>query len=77
MQAEVAAPSSLAWCFLTALAPVPEQVLQQVAPVLLVRLLHHLSPDSTATAGPAPADASNASQLLPQVKHMLCRQGVM
>lgn len=65
VQAQLASASSLAWCFLTGIVSVPEDVLQPVAPVLLVRLLHHLNPDSTATTN-TPA-ASTVSQPLPQV----------
>lgn len=68
VQAQLAPASSLAWCFLTGIVSVPEDVLRPVAPVLLVRLLHHLNSDSTATAGTTSSPAaSSASQPLPQV----------
>ena len=67
LQAQLAAASSLAWCFLTGIVSVPEQVLQQVAPVLLVRLLHHLKSGSTAAAGTTTPAAGSVSQPLPQV----------
>ena len=50
------------------IASVPEEVLQQVAPLLLVRLLHHLNSDSTAPADDTPPGGSSASsQPIPQV----------
>lgn len=67
VQAQLASASSLAWCFLTGIVSVPEDVLRPVAPVLLVRLLHHLNSDSKATAGTHSPAASTASQPLPQV----------
>ena len=66
LQAQLAAASSLAWCFLTGIVSVPEEVLRQVAPVLLVRLLHHLNSD-TATTGTTTPAAGSVSQPLPQV----------
>lgn len=67
MQAQLAAASSLPSCFLMGIASVPEEVLQQVAPLLLVRLLHHLNSDSTALADDTPSGESSASQPIPQV----------
>jgi len=66
-QAGLAAPSSLAWSFLTGLVAVPEDVLRQVAPVLLVRLLHHLNLDTTTAAGNASGHGVAASQPMSQV----------
>ena len=67
LQVELAGPSSLAWCFLTSIVSVPEDILQQVAPLMLVRLLHHLNADSTAAAGSTGPASSTVSQPLPQV----------
>lgn len=70
VQAEVAAATSLACSFLTGIVSVSEEILQQVAPVLLVRLLHHLNPDTMAAVSTVPG-ASVAPQPLPQVS-LLC-----
>lgn len=67
VQAQLAAASSLPSCFLMGIASVPEEVLQEVAPLLLVRLLHHLNSDSTAPTGHTPPAGSAASQPIPQV----------
>lgn len=67
MQAQLAAASSLPSCFLMGIASVPEEVLQQVAPLLLVRLLHHLNSDSIAPADATPSEGSSGSQPIPQV----------
>ena len=72
LQGDLAAASGVAWCFLSGLVGVAEQVVRQVPPLLLVRLLHHLNLDSSvppgvdlphATAG----SSSSASQPMSQV----------
>ena len=67
VQAGLAAASSVAWCFLNGLVAVPEEVLRQVAPVLLVRLLHHLSPEGATPDGSAQAVAHNTAHPVFQV----------
>lgn len=59
----LAASSSLAWSFLNGLVAVPTEILCQVPPVLLVRLLHHLQLEGKG------ADDNSANLLLtiPQV----------
>ena len=64
LQAGLAAGSSLAWCFLAGLVAVPAEVLSQVPPVLLVRLLHHLNPHPTP---PATAEQANTGSLGPPI----------
>lgn len=67
MQAGLAAASSLAWCFLAGLVAVPAEVLCQVPPVLLVRLLHHLNPHPTPPAIAEHANTGSLGQPIPQV----------
>lgn len=67
LQAGLAAASSLAWCFLAGLVAVPAEVLSQVPPVLLVRLLHHLNPHPTPPAAAEQANTGSLSQPIPQV----------
>ena len=67
LQAGLAAGSSLAWCFLAGLVAVPAEVLSQVPPVLLVRLLHHLNPHPTPPATAEQANTGSLGQPIPQV----------
>ncbi len=67
MQAGLAAASSVAWCFLAGLVAVPAEVLGQVPPVLLVRLLHHLNPHTTPPATAEQANTGSLGQPIPQV----------
>lgn len=67
VQAGLAAASSVAWCFLNGLVAVPAEVLRQVAPVLLVRLLHHLSPEGAPPDGSAPAATPDTAHSVSQV----------
>ncbi len=46
---------------------VPAEVLSQVPPVLLVRLLHHLNPHPTPPATAEQANTGSLSQPIPQV----------
>ncbi|KAL0049325.1 hypothetical protein WJX82_011369 [Trebouxia sp. C0006] len=71
--AGLAAGSSLAWCFLAGLVAVPAEVLSQVPPVLLVRLLHHLNPHPTP---PATAEQANTGSLGPPIPQGRGRQSV-
>ena len=57
----------MAWCFLAGLVAVPTEVLGQVPPVLLVRLLHHLNPHPTTPATAEQANANSLGQPIPQV----------